>query len=283
MTKKAHRFTLRQIKRDTKDLALLANEINAAHEKAKDAFKSSFEHAIHAGELLLLAKDKVEHGEWLPWLREHCTVSERTAQLYMQVARERPALESATVADLTLRGAAEQLAKPKADDPDDEPFDVHVFLESLSEISPDTPDDDLIEILRVLIDLRTQPVGNILDLSGLSLSEAQAAIGKIHEVADHWADEVMGLFADRRIFWAFIINTRAKQASRDMGKTIEALKALKASGVTDKRIRQDCPQAFDSSDLLVRTMGGPAKSVGDLIEKLTALRDELVGEKAGHD
>ena len=48
----------------------------------------------------------MQHGEWLPWLREHCEIPERTAQLYMRLASRRPQLEeSATVADLTVRRA----------------------------------------------------------------------------------------------------------------------------------------------------------------------------------
>jgi len=35
-----------------------------------------------AGDLLTQAKAQVPHGQWLPWLHDHCTISERTAQLY---------------------------------------------------------------------------------------------------------------------------------------------------------------------------------------------------------
>jgi len=45
------------------------------------ALKNSVRHAIAAGTLLIEAKDKLGHGQWLPWLRDHCTISERTAQL----------------------------------------------------------------------------------------------------------------------------------------------------------------------------------------------------------
>ena len=43
-------------------------------------------HAIEAGALLLEAKEQLKHGQWLPWLKDHCTISERTAQLYMRTA-----------------------------------------------------------------------------------------------------------------------------------------------------------------------------------------------------
>jgi hypothetical protein len=72
-------------------------------------------HALEAGRLLLEAKAGLPHGAWLPWLQENCAFPERTARLYMKVARELPAhLEgdkSATVADLTLREAVDLLAR----------------------------------------------------------------------------------------------------------------------------------------------------------------------------
>ncbi len=58
--------------------------------------------------MLIEAKALVKHGEWLPWLKEHCTISERTAQLYMRCAKQREVIESNTqpIADLSLNEAA---------------------------------------------------------------------------------------------------------------------------------------------------------------------------------
>ena len=44
----------------------LAARIKAEHEATDAALKSSVQHAIRAGELLLEAKVLVKHGEWLP-------------------------------------------------------------------------------------------------------------------------------------------------------------------------------------------------------------------------
>jgi hypothetical protein len=86
----------------------LAARIRAEHEAASGALKSSVGHAITAGELLIEAKALVKHGQWLPWLQNHCAISERTAQLYMRCARSRKEIEANTqcVADLTLNEAA---------------------------------------------------------------------------------------------------------------------------------------------------------------------------------
>src|SRR5262245_30830655 len=90
----------------------LAFRIRAEHEAAADGYKRGAEHAMNCGDLLIEAKAKVPHGQWLPWLSEHCSISERTAQLYMRLARARPQIEAKAqrVADLSLRAATAELA-----------------------------------------------------------------------------------------------------------------------------------------------------------------------------
>jgi hypothetical protein len=87
----------------------LAARIRAEHEAVSTALKESVRHAITAGELLVEAKGQLGHGRWLPWLRDHCTISERTAQLYMRVAKNRAEIENQMrngVADLSLNEVA---------------------------------------------------------------------------------------------------------------------------------------------------------------------------------
>jgi hypothetical protein len=105
-------------------LADLAARIRAEHEACIAGLRRSVEHAITVGKLLVEAKLLLKHGQWLPWLSEHCAMSERTAQLYMRTARHREAIEqeageikSAGLADLTLEGAAKLLAKSTAPEP----------------------------------------------------------------------------------------------------------------------------------------------------------------------
>jgi hypothetical protein len=83
----------------------LAARIRAEHEAVSAALRDSVRHAIAAGELLIEAKGQLGHGRWLPWLRDHCAISERTAQLYMRVAKNRAEIEAQIrndVADLSL-------------------------------------------------------------------------------------------------------------------------------------------------------------------------------------
>ncbi len=98
-------------------LADLAHRIRAEHEAAGASFQRGAKHAMAAGDLLIEAKEQVKHGQWLPWLAEHCSISERTAQLYMRLAKARPEVEAKAqrVADLSLRGAIAALAPDDMD------------------------------------------------------------------------------------------------------------------------------------------------------------------------
>ena len=62
------------------------------------------------GQRLIEAKEMLPHGEWLPWLTERVEFSARTAQYYMQLAREWTNPQS--LADLGATKAFKLLAIP---------------------------------------------------------------------------------------------------------------------------------------------------------------------------
>ncbi len=95
--------------RGSNRLPTLAAEIKRAHKGVFDAAKTAAERCIEAGHALLEAKALLKHGEWLPWLKNHCELPERTAQLYMKIAKS--GLESATVADIGLRAAGKVMGQ----------------------------------------------------------------------------------------------------------------------------------------------------------------------------
>lgn len=99
-------------------LAKLATEINEHHRAAETALRSGLEHALEAGRLLMEAKGRCQHGTWGGWLEEHFEGSERTARVYMQVAKRWPEIQAKRqhVADLTFRDALKLLAAPKVPD-----------------------------------------------------------------------------------------------------------------------------------------------------------------------
>jgi hypothetical protein len=102
-------------------LKQLAAEINRTYQQIIDGEKKSIEYATEIGEMLIAAKKQHgEHGKWLNWLKAECPqIAETTATLYMRIAKRGDELATAAeanqqrVADLTIRGAARLLAKPK--------------------------------------------------------------------------------------------------------------------------------------------------------------------------
>lgn len=90
------------------DLPALAGKINAAHHQVKSALNRSAGYAIETGLLLLQAKKAVGHGNFAEWVGANCAFSERTCQLYMQLARKFPNPQS--FADFTISDLMAELA-----------------------------------------------------------------------------------------------------------------------------------------------------------------------------
>jgi hypothetical protein len=87
----------------------LAHAITAALEShRKHAFEAA-EYALETGKLLAEAKLLVKHGQWANWLRDNFSLSERSAQRYMQLFKS--GLKAPQVADLGIRRAAEAIAE----------------------------------------------------------------------------------------------------------------------------------------------------------------------------
>lgn len=68
---------------------------------------------IEIGRRLNEAKERLSHGEWLPWLQEKVDFSERSAQNFMRLAREYE--KSAEIADLGASKALALLALPDSE------------------------------------------------------------------------------------------------------------------------------------------------------------------------
>ena len=92
-------------------VADLIKRINAAHQEVRLALKRTGEAAIEAGKLLLEVKLYVRHGNFGEWIAAHCTFSDRTAQLYMQLARKFPNPQN--FADFSLSDLMQMLEPAK--------------------------------------------------------------------------------------------------------------------------------------------------------------------------
>jgi hypothetical protein len=73
---------------------------------ANDAHRNALPRAIEAGQALIDAKRLLKHGEWLPWLKANCVFSERTARVYMQVARNPKSAVGADSIDAIVAASA---------------------------------------------------------------------------------------------------------------------------------------------------------------------------------
>jgi hypothetical protein len=112
MRSEGYAVTADEVKLDRQDLARsnsltdLAARIRIEHEATAAALQRRVMHAMAAGDLLIEAKAQLKHGQWLHWLAKHCVISERTAQLYVKLAKKRTTIEKEQirndVADLTL-------------------------------------------------------------------------------------------------------------------------------------------------------------------------------------
>ena len=86
--------------------------IEAVTEEILDIKQRVAEDFMELGQRLCEAKELLPHGEWLPWLEQRVQFSERTAQKFMQLAREYES-NPKQAADLGSEKAFALLALPK--------------------------------------------------------------------------------------------------------------------------------------------------------------------------
>jgi hypothetical protein len=91
----------------------LTATILAALDAAQEARCHAWHNIFSAGDALLSAQEHVSTN-WKQWLREHCSLSVRTAFRYMQLARHRAEIEAAIKenGELSLRAALQLIAEP---------------------------------------------------------------------------------------------------------------------------------------------------------------------------
>lgn len=92
----------------------LATRIQKEIRLSQKAFAKSIEHAVEAGKLLLQAKRGLNHGQWGEWLEENVSVTERQAQKYMRLAKNKPKLDKSNPnwsSEMTIAEALQSLSE----------------------------------------------------------------------------------------------------------------------------------------------------------------------------
>jgi hypothetical protein len=89
-------------------LSSLAKQIQEKHYAASAAAAPYIEHGLDAGDLLIKAKGQVAHGQFGEWVERNCKMAQSTARFYMQLARNRTAIE-AKISLLTGMGLRDAL------------------------------------------------------------------------------------------------------------------------------------------------------------------------------
>jgi hypothetical protein len=160
-------------------LADLAHRIKAEHEAVGHAMKRGLGHAIAAGEMLIEAKSRLAHGQWLPWL-DSCGVSERLAQRYIRLARNRAVIEAnpTPVSDLGIRGALDLLSVPR--EPQEEMAGMSIDLADMAaEMAFGWQELDDIKEQAKNLEAEQDEQHKLLD-------EARAAAIKVYELAEQY-------------------------------------------------------------------------------------------------
>lgn len=104
---------------ETPTLSRLAQQINRAHQAHERLLCESLTHARRAGQLLIEVKGQLPHGQFGPWITQHCPFRQSTANLYMQVAREWDRIaDSQRVGTLSLRAFSKLLGGPEREAPE---------------------------------------------------------------------------------------------------------------------------------------------------------------------
>lgn len=89
------------------------SKIVELHKEILNSLKMSLEKGIEIGHLLREQKDNLEHGKWLPWIKDNLPFSDQTARNYIRLYDRKDELKIKTV--LNLKDAYKLLNPPKAD------------------------------------------------------------------------------------------------------------------------------------------------------------------------
>lgn len=178
-------------------------EITSLHHEIVAAAVSSLEKATRIGELLTQERVRLEHGQWLPWIKKNLPFTDRTARNYLRVYNNRDKIKTETVSDLT--GAYRLLSE--RDRPDDLINNLPDAKLLAEDITPEGQKrhDAVHEALRVYINEQ---------MERLEGSSSLVEVAEIHNEATRLLNYCVAvkLYAERALgFFLNELETRGKQ------------------------------------------------------------------------
>lgn len=123
-------------------------EINRLHGEVGEGLRLTVEKAIRIGELLSEQKDRLSHGEWLPWIEANLKFPVRTAQRYMACWQNRERLNTSSTTHLTIEDLAchsepkPEMQIPPSDAVEPEPKPIFVAVGKPTEAEKPEPVED---------------------------------------------------------------------------------------------------------------------------------------------
>jgi len=178
-------------------------EAQAQADKAKEYAGKAIDRAYEAGDLLLLLKPTVKHGQWEAFLAERLPeISIRQAQNYMKVAREVPD-EKRTGSFLTIKGALRMLEAPD-DEPEKESGNGYILpWRQVTNYNGKPIDrESIANTLREYQDLRFDVI-TYMEADGLSIDDIAKELNLFqHEISIFFNPIIPRIKADEKLMYA---------------------------------------------------------------------------------
>lgn len=87
------------------------DQINKMHRDNENHAQKMIHNAIQIGQLLSEQKESLEHGEWIPWVKDNLCFDARQAQRYMRAYQNRDKIDTTSMTHLSQ--AMQQLSEPR--------------------------------------------------------------------------------------------------------------------------------------------------------------------------
>lgn len=173
-----------------------AQEINHLHAEAHAHAETAVKKAILVGQKLIAKKVSLAHGEWIPWVEQHLTFTDRQAATYMRLAANQKRVSDFGAE--SIREAVKLLVEPKEDPAPAVPGEKPVPASGAPDMwEPDPPDEynNDPDLERQLAELATelQKKEERVDLLAHSIVDMEQQVKRLKGANENAEAELEGL------------------------------------------------------------------------------------------